>query len=526
MNIAETNKDSAYIQSGRLAVVLSLAVFVFIVVRSAWLSDDAYITFRTVDNFTNGYGLRWNIDERVQTYTNPLWMLLTSAAYFVSREIYYTILCFSIIVSAAAVALIASRLARSFTVAILSVTILTCSKAFVDFSTSGLENPLTHLLLALFFITYLSGKLGEQRIPLLSLLASLCVVNRLDTALLLVPALAVALYERRSWRNAAIILLGAAPLLVWELFSLSYYGFLVPNTAYAKLNAGVSAARLAERGGRYLIVSGKLDPLTVIVITVGIVAPFIMRDRRTIPIAIGILFYVVYVTKIGGDFMVGRFLTAPFFCAIVVMVAVPFVPKTSVWVPIFALVLLVGALIPLSPLRSTENYGADHEQVDKDIDKNYGIADERAYYYPGSGLLRARRGLAMPTDTMANKGREIRVQGTTTVQFPAIGYYGFFAGPQVRIVDNLGIGDALLARLPPIRTTQFRVGHFKREVPAGYFETRATGRNVIQDPRVAQYYDKLAIITKGPLFSKQRWIEMIKFNLGRYNDLIPPPSYR
>ncbi len=56
------------------------------VLRAAWLSDDSYITLRTIDNFWNGYGLRWNVIERVQTFTDPLWMLLLAAAYGVTRE--------------------------------------------------------------------------------------------------------------------------------------------------------------------------------------------------------------------------------------------------------------------------------------------------------------------------------------------------------------------------------------------------------------------------------------------------------
>src|SRR6187402_2076752 len=52
-----------------------LACFYY-VLRYAWVAEDAYITFRVVDNFTHGYGLRWNVAERVQVYTHPLWLLL------------------------------------------------------------------------------------------------------------------------------------------------------------------------------------------------------------------------------------------------------------------------------------------------------------------------------------------------------------------------------------------------------------------------------------------------------------------
>ena len=42
-----------------------LLVFTYIFLANAWLGDDAYITFRVVDNFLNGYGLTFNPDERV-----------------------------------------------------------------------------------------------------------------------------------------------------------------------------------------------------------------------------------------------------------------------------------------------------------------------------------------------------------------------------------------------------------------------------------------------------------------------------
>jgi len=59
---------------------------VAVVIKSAWLSDDAFITLRTVRNFNEGYGLVWNTHERVQAYTHPLWMLLLSLTYFVTSE--------------------------------------------------------------------------------------------------------------------------------------------------------------------------------------------------------------------------------------------------------------------------------------------------------------------------------------------------------------------------------------------------------------------------------------------------------
>jgi arabinofuranosyltransferase len=119
---------------GRVAVQValwaSIIIFALVVVKTAWMSDDAYITLRTVDNVVNGYGLTWNPGERVQTYTHPLWMLLITGFYFVTREAYYTVLALSIFLSILAVLLLASRLAISKAAAVFAVVALTLSKAF------------------------------------------------------------------------------------------------------------------------------------------------------------------------------------------------------------------------------------------------------------------------------------------------------------------------------------------------------------------------------------------------------------
>lgn len=131
--------------------VVLIFLYAFTVLRNAYVADDAYITLRTVDNFVNGYGLTWNTIERVQAYTHPLWMLLLSAIYFFTREAFYTTIFLSIIISITSftfVILNAQQFANKFSI-IAGLTILILSKAFIDYSTSGLENPLSHLILAI-----------------------------------------------------------------------------------------------------------------------------------------------------------------------------------------------------------------------------------------------------------------------------------------------------------------------------------------------------------------------------------------
>ena len=66
-----------------------LGLFTIVLVRTAWMHDDAYITLRTVDNLVSGFGPRWNVSERVQAYTHPLWMFLLALPYSVTARVLY-----------------------------------------------------------------------------------------------------------------------------------------------------------------------------------------------------------------------------------------------------------------------------------------------------------------------------------------------------------------------------------------------------------------------------------------------------
>ena len=141
-------------ERARIVAALGMSALLMVILRSAWVSDDAYITFRTIDNFVHGYGLRWNIDERVQSYTHPLWMFVIAVIYRLSGEPYFTSIGVSIAFSMGAAFVLVSHIATGWRAMSLALLTLIFSKAFVDFSTSGLENPLTYFLLAAFFACY------------------------------------------------------------------------------------------------------------------------------------------------------------------------------------------------------------------------------------------------------------------------------------------------------------------------------------------------------------------------------------
>ncbi len=492
----------------RLALpLLALAWFAVLAVRVAWLCDDAYITFRTVDNFIHGYGLTWNVAERVQVYTNPLWMLLVSAVYFFTHEIYYTTLLLSIAVSLAAFAIYAFGLARPNLGVLVGAGVLTLSKAFMDYTSSGLENPLSYLLLAWFAYYYFhTREWSAGRLRTLSLLTALGGLNRLDLLLLFLPAWGYACWQtsRREkwWRLLGAVGAGFSPLAAWEIFSLFYYGFLFPNTAYAKLNTGVHTLLLVRFALNHLALSVSADPVTLLVIALAIGAAFLGRDRRTVPLALGVGLYLLYVLKIGGDFMLGRFLAVPFFLAVLVLTQNIVLSNRAA---VFAGMLLffTAAVSPFCPWLTRPTY--DNQMAEAPT-----INDERGLYYQGSGFWLALQGNAMP-----RSGWDVhRDDPRKVVVVDGIGRHGYYAGPGLHIIDEVALGDPLLARLP---AGPWRPGHFYRDLPAGYEDSIRSHSNQIVNPALHRYYGKLLNIIRGGLFSPGRWRDIVDMNLGRYD---------
>lgn len=506
-------------------LIVGLIIFTAVQLRRAWISDDAFITFRTIDNFLHGYGLVWNIGERVQTYTHPLWMLVLSAIGSITHELVFTSLALSILISLAVVLLVIMRIAVSPLSALFVVVALALSNAFVDYSTSGLENALSHLLLVIFFVIFFNQKKSLKKIFWLSFIASLGALNRLDLMLIFAPPLLYSVYETRQIKAILYLASGQLPLILWEIFSLTYYGFPFPNTAYAKLNTGIPSSELAVQGLLYLRDSLKVDPITLVIIASGILLAFISREKRKIWIAAGILLYLLYTVKIGGDFMSGRFLAAPFLCSLVIIARYDLssLPVFQVGL-LFSVTVILGLLSPTPTLNFWEaNLSPKQRSA---MVNNSKISNERRYYNWSNSLWQIDPKTDIPDHTYALAGLQARENGAAVVRRITIGMFGYYAGPQVVVLDELALGDPLLARLPAERVTNWRIGHFQRTIPNGYLETLYSSQNRLADSRLAKFYDQLSLITRGDLFLPQRLIAIWKMNTGQYNSLIDFDTYR
>ena len=243
------NRISSKPHSSHLFAFVCLLAYLWLVYQNAWLSDDAFITMRTVDNFVHTQSPIWNPGERVQVFTHPLWFLCLSLIYFFYADPYLTLYLVSFLASGLAVGVFFFRLAGNKAILLLSFSLIISSKAFVDFSTSGLENPLSHLLMLIFVLVFLSRKIPERRrLFAMALIAGLSALNRLDSFLIFMPALISSGFESSLSRKEIfqVFFAGFIPIILWLGFATFYYGIPLPNTYYAKLHAGIPLSQSVQ----------------------------------------------------------------------------------------------------------------------------------------------------------------------------------------------------------------------------------------------------------------------------------------
>ncbi|MDH5605567.1 MAG: hypothetical protein OEY93_01655 [Anaerolineae bacterium] len=506
-----------------------LAVFIIVWVRNAWASDDAYITYRVVMNYISGSGLVYNLGERVQAYTHPLWFFLLSGVQFLASNIfvplqakffldyggiYTTGLALSLAFSLAAGWLAAFKISGHSKSGWLVLLALIFSKAFVDYTSSGLENPLTYFLLAGFVWLYLHEGIDQnKKILYLSLTASLAVLNRMDTALLFAPALFYVFCKSDNKKRALLAgFAGSLVFIVWELFSLFYYGFLFPNTAYAKLNTGVLGSDLASQGIKYFINSLQLDPITLLVIFAAVCLPWLAKKWQLSALSLGILLYLLYIVKIGGDFMSGRFFAAPYLAAVLILAQFPLTtPKYKIALALA--VVFIGFAGDYPPLLTTPDYRIGDVHVEET-----GISDERGSYFPILGLVNVNANNLPPG--LGWDGWETQSARGVVVEANALGMNGFSSAPEDYVFDKIALAEPLLARLPVTNYKNWRIGHMKRDYPEGFLESLEAGENLLVDPALHEYYEKLREIVSGELFATDRLLVIWKMNTGQYNHLI------
>ncbi len=521
--------------------------YFFLVIRTAWVGDDALITMRVIENFVHGYGPVFNIGERVQVFTHPLWFLLLSLLYAplvwigldVPSQHVFFLMGVAISLSGLGMYFLLYHVLKGHQARVLAGLALLLSRGFIDYSTSGLEYPLLFLLLMLWFWRWRTAT-HPRRIGELAFWFALLITTRMDAGLLVLPLLLFEMLvqkvpgKQKLWQLAW----GSLPFLVWEIFSFVYYGFFFPNTFYAKVGGtGLALLHRIWLGLIYFLHTWDHDPVTLFTIGLtGVAGLWAIRahparpdNPRLLLGGVGLIVYLGYIIYVGGDFMQSRFFVPALLWAALLWEYLPELSRET-------LGLLTGLMVMLGysamyPVFRPQSVLVTPAQVQEHLRFGYqtqGVADERLYYtfnVQGFALLKARPDFP-PLLHFRQQGIHWRYDPSQQRLYlvATLGENGLVYGPSTHLVDRWALADPLLARLPAKDHGRGqRPGHMSRAIPAGYLEALLTGDlTLIRDDGVRAYYTVLHQVIAAPLFSPKRWSAIWALHTGR---LRPPQTY-
>ena len=519
--------------------------FTFIVFWQSWTTDDAYHSYIMARHLAEGKGLVYNVGYRVTASTCPLLTLIQAGVYKILHNMIATGIIIGVICSSAAASVIFFKFCTKFRYAIFAFLAMTLSYSFMSFTTSGLENSLLFLLGALFLSCFFKkDEFNAKDLLILAVLLALLAMARMDSVLIFIPMIVTAYFfmTKESFiKRIGIGFLSLLPLILWEVFAVFYYGFPFPNTFYAKLYSGYPTAEYISKGLTYLHLSYMFDILLLVIPIFFLILLFIYKKTKLYSLLAGMLLYLLYIIRIGGDFMVGRHLTFIFFlslcgiCALfqnsetlkiikVERVYTIFIRNTLMLFPI----LIIAYIILASHLRLQAKIEFSISGVGS------GIVDEKHFYelYGAATIDKIKTWISKQPDRMLdltedvlkqiNYGRFHGDKGFLDPGYMVYGYAAYYISnfTNMYLTDSIGLMDPFLSRLPGVNCSYWRIGHIIRTIPEGYIETVRTGENRIIDPNLHRYYDKLLIIITGDLFDIERLKTIWNMNIGKYDYLL------
>ncbi|MDO4189619.1 MAG: hypothetical protein Q4D29_11580 [Lachnospiraceae bacterium] len=303
---------------------VTLIIFILVVTALAWQSDDAYHAYAMAKNLVDGNGFVYNIGERATASSCPLFTLVVAFGYFFIRHMFLVSLLICIIFSAVAYWIIVKDFCKDVVQIFAVKFTLLCSISFMSYTTSGLENSMLFFLAALFLKAYFKNEtFNAKQMLYMAILISLIAMTRMDAVLMFVPMILYVYLAKREVSFVKAVGLGISglmPFILWEFFSLFYYGFFVPNTAFVKLGTNIPKRDYIVRGIQYVLNTMICDPVVLLVPFIAVLLLVLTKKYRYIHLALGILLYGVYIIYIGGDFMMGRHFTVMFLMSVIGLV--------------------------------------------------------------------------------------------------------------------------------------------------------------------------------------------------------------
>jgi arabinofuranosyltransferase len=393
-------------------------------VLQPWTLDDAYITMRYADHLAGGHGPVYNLGERVEGYTCFLWMVLLAAGRAVGAQTEAWSKVLGLVLAGGtivAVGWIGARWSSARTGGAAAL-ILGGSTVFTTWAMSGMEVPLVAAMITLTAAAALDSHGGPRAGWIAGVGAALALLVRPDSAVAVLSVLAGGALAHRDGRGVRALFAISAIYLPYFLWRWAWYGWLLPNTFYAKV--GATEAQVS-RGLDYAVGFVGATPGLSLAALVGLVLAVRGREWAWVACGAAVALHGAYVVSVGGDVMPAyRFFAGllPLLALVAARALDPMDPRVALG----AVLVLVG---------SAQGLGYTHPDL-------YGRVQ--------NGNV-GRNGREVGLWLAANLPPDTRIATNTAGSVP------YFSG--LPTIDMLGLNDATIAHTPAPRLGTGKAGH-------------------------------------------------------------------
>ncbi|MBI5216671.1 MAG: tetratricopeptide repeat protein [Ignavibacteriae bacterium] len=280
-----------------------------------FVQDDSFITFRYVKNFAEGHGLVFNIGERVEGYTTFLWTILLAVPAILNFDMISTSQIIGVLFGLATLYLMyrlsleISTENRPIGFSLIAILFLACNSAVAYWSISGMETGMFMFLTVLSVWLYIKERKQEKKFAYAPFAFVLLSLTRPEgmylfglTMMHFIAEVFLDKERNRKEEFKRLVMWGALyaiPIGLFMGWRLFYYGWLFPNTYYAK--AGFSKEYF-NAGVDYFWQFAQMDLFwgALLVLPIALLL-WKRRSSEILYLSFLILTYTAYIVSVGGD---------------------------------------------------------------------------------------------------------------------------------------------------------------------------------------------------------------------------------
>ncbi|MCX7875507.1 MAG: hypothetical protein N2321_04975 [Melioribacteraceae bacterium] len=431
-----------------------LFIYFKLYLETKFIQDDAFTTLRYVKNFIQGNGLVFNLNERVEGYTNFLWLLILSGIYSLSNIFNFNIELENLTLYLSSLFgfvqliisyFIAQKLFSHFNsynfikklLPLLIPFMILFTTPFIYWSFSGMETSLfaTLTILSIYYFNEFDKGKNYLVFLLISTLNSFLRPEGLVFfILLLVIEIVYNLYNNKEIKIISrlknslpaklkkVLIYFVIIQFFYIGFRLIYFGYPLPNTYYAKTEYSFN---FILRGLDYFIKYFSTDLFYGVLFLPTIIRFLVKKyDRIEFIIFLFSLKYIVLTIIIGGDVLpIGRFYipitSLVYIIFIYSLISLLNYYNVKINVKYFLFITIIILLFSLN------NYNKNYDEM----------IEKRSYEI---GLVTKMKSYAK----WINKNNSKNV----TVALSTIGAFSFYT--DAKIIDIVGLTDSYIAHNP------------------------------------------------------------------------------